>query len=430
MYGDSLKNFFGRAKAIPQSDPKAGSDKSYGDSAKFTSLPNNITRFIEIHAYEMFVLYINRMCEQIVSRGFSFNNVKDPLKRRSTNSLADLQNMLVETACQSLVNKDTFICNEKFLSISEIVKRKYLGDARDSAKILDWRQNNRCVYGERRFYAFCFDVNSGAMPKERQQLLGIVEVQQETTYEGGTTRTVFTANLTDNPDGKIEFDKNLIFSMPYAEYLNVFLLGFENLVMMIVNSKNTLGSGDYKIFKDDAGYLDKDNKDYAELMKGIQPFVDGETKSIVMSSKLGLEITKGESAQEIKDVNVDLAKEALSFITSIPQSILFGQNVGGLNSTKDQDKEQEEEFLTTKARLDFLPILHTFCDLFQLEGRKNLDFNSYFESMRVLNLTKEFDESIVDEAIEYKIRESYYKMLNMHGKPPAIEKKDTIENDD
>ena len=47
--------------------------------------------------------------------------------------------------------------------------------------------------------------------------------------------------------------------------------------------------------------------------------------------------------------------------------------------------------------------------------------------MRLLNLTKEFDEDIVDDAIKYKIRESYYKILNMHGTPPPIEKKDTTE---
>ncbi|GAF69560.1 unnamed protein product, partial [marine sediment metagenome] len=169
---------------------------------------------------------------------------------------------------------------------------------------------------------------------------------------------------------------------------------------------------------------DKDTKDYQKFIERIQPFIDGETRALVKGTELGLDITKGESAQEVKEVNIDFAKEILSFMTGVPTSILFSENTGGLNSTKETDKEQEEEFLTKKATLDFLPILHTFCDLFQLKGRQNLEFNSYFESMRVLNLTKEFDEDIVDDAIRYKIRESYYKMLNMHGTPPPIEKKD------
>ena len=424
MWWDNVKNA-SKAKTATKESKEA----EVKDFLSFQTLPSNMAKSIERYAYEMLDLYVGRMCEQIVTRGFSFNNVKDPLKTESLDSLHDLQRVMSDTTVQSLVNKDTNILYGSCVSVSEIVKRKYIGNRVDMDELIKQRSKYG-VGGDKVFYAFYFG-QDGKFPTKRTELLGIVPVTRDTDAEGNL---IFKASILGKHK-EVVFDNRLVFSMGYAEYLNVFLLGFENMVMFIFNSKNIIGSPDYKIFTDTKGYLNKDKADYEKVIERLQPFIDGDTRTLIKDSGLELTIMKGEASEKTTDVSVDFAKEILSFLTNAPKTILFGEQAKGLTNSKEDDKMLQEEFLTTKARLDFLPILQTFCDIFGLEGRDNLDFNSYFESMRVLNLVKEFDEDIVDDAIMYKVREEYYKMLNMKGKPPPIEREteddeETVDGDE
>lgn len=396
--------------------------KSNVDRFSSYSLEKNSIHTIRMYAYEMLSLYLDRINEKIISRGFSFNRIKDSL------GLKDLQLQLTSNNSQPVFNNPVV-----YYSIADIVKTSYMGNLNDDYKHVyeDFEYDLfhcNVKTGCKVYYAFYFGGFRGNNPPERKELLGIVKVRPlEEKDANGKITIKYQANIGDRT---VTFDPRLVFRTPYAKNLNAFLLGLEGIITLLVNSKNSVinGTSDYKIFRDKAAFLDKDSNDYKIFKERLQPFIDGETNSLILGNGLELEITKGESSSETVTVaETTFVKDMMAFIAERPRTIMFGEPVSGLNSSNEEDLEKEEVFLTSKAKLDFIPIFKCFCDAFDLKDTEDLIFNSYFEAIRTIRLTQEFDDDAVDEAILYEKRKAYYNILNMKGTPPPIEE-DVFEN--
>lgn len=398
-----------------------------GDRCLGMSFQNDTLNAIRRYAYQLFSIYLDRMCEKIVSRGFNYSTV-DPI-----NELQDLEKEMLRTDHVRIANPSCL-----FLSVSDVIKRAYIGCEDIGNAILSgtyYKDNRYIDMSREKYYAFYFGKKKGAMPSktigaDRDKLVAIIEVQYESSVDGSEKKKRYIAEIGGD---KVVFDEELVFQRPYAKYLDIFLLGFQNIINLMISNGNAVNStgADYKVFTDNGGFMDKASKDHSVLFERIKDFVNGDSNTIMLSKDVSLDIIKGTTAEQASTAGITFAKDVLSFISDRPRSLLFGEPATGLNNSSTDDLTKEEEFITQKAKVEFLPLMQHFCDLFGFASDK-LEFTSYFENMRTINIVKDmtsnFDDEIIDENIKMELRKAYYKMLGISGTPRDSED-DNIEDD-
>ena len=391
-----------------------------GDKCLGVSFQNETLNAIRRYAYQLFSIYLDRMCEKIVSRGFNYSTV-DPI-----NKLQDLEKEMLRTDHVRIANPSCL-----FLSVSDVIKRAYIGCEQMENAICsgEYRKGSRYMNTScQKYYAFYFGKKKGSMPSkvtaaDRDKLVAIIEVQYEDLVNDTEKKKRYYAYIGCD---KVVFDEELVFQRPYAKYLDIFLLGFQNIINLMISNGNSVNStgADYKVFTDNGGFMDKASVDNTALFERIKDFVNGDSSAIMLSKDVSLDIIKGTTAEQASTAGITFAKDVLSFISERPRSLLFGEPATGLNNSSTDDLTKEEEFLTQKAKVEFLPLMQHFCDLFGFSSDK-LEFTSYFETMRTINIVKDmtsnFDDEIVDENIKMELRKAYYKMLGISATPPAIE---------
>ena len=387
---------------------------------------------------------IEKACLDVITNGFSFEQVQDnsyaitSTKTADTSNklntdkykdsnykrerLGDLKSVLYTSSIQNLSNIDTFV------SITDIVMRCFIKtDNKYINNNPQYVYHNELTGKNTVFYGFVF---SGCIkesekerkviyPKSRLTLLGIQPIMRlehphdkTVIYQGYLSGELYT------------FDKELIFVTEYAVYNELFesifqlqatLLGNITQEMKINNILHVTATDTYFGLKEEI--RERINKTFSNLINGAS---DG----IITTNKYVMQVHNMKETGTIQKTGLDIFGNAVGFITGIPQSILFGTQQKTWSSTGEEDRIKYEFFLKMLGEVYFLPVLQQFCKIFALEGWEKLEYQttaSIREKINIFN-TEVPEEVKTDERLFY-IGLEVDKLLGIDSKTKADIKK-------
>lgn len=397
---------------------------------------------------------IEKACLDVITNGFSFEQVQDNSYATTSTTtadsnnqlnldkykdlkykrerLGDLKSVLYTSSIQNLSNIDTFV------SISDIVMRCFIKT--DNKYINDNQQyvyHNELTGKNTVFYGFVF---SGCIIKEdaegkrrvihpdsRVTLLGIQPIMR---VENKVAKTVeYHGHLSGH---NYIFDDSLIFVTEYAVYHELFESIFQLQAVLLGNITQEMKINNIlHVTSTSSSYFGLNEATKKEINKIFANLLNGKSDGIITTNNYTMQVHNMKETGTIQKTGLDVFGNAIGFITGIPQSILFGTQQKTWASTGEEDRIKYEFFLKMLAEVYFLPVLQQFCKLFALEGWEKLEYKTTAlirEKINIFN-TEVPEELKTDERLYY-IGLEVDKLLGIDSKTKAdIKKQLGVEGD-
>lgn len=345
---------------------------------------------LEILCYQLCQKAIERTCLDIISNGFTFHQVNDDLnydvskdKQESEDKevkfksrLSDLQAVLYNTPIQ----KVDYI--EYFVSITEIVTNHFIcNDSIDTKYVYTHPDNKpRLYYGF--VFTGCIKEQSKRVtkPEGRKLLLGIQLVNKDEVDK----KIVYIGNIKGE---EYIFDDDLIISTEYGKYNVLFKALFALYASLLNSTSKTMNVAHFLqvIAPDNYFALDETSKVKTKVKQAFQDLVDGKSGGIATSNQYQLILQNISNSGQLSKTGSELLYNSTSFITGIPQSILYGISPSGINNNTEEERIKYEYAIKSIAENFFLPIMHDFCKLCNLSDWENLQYKTTAEIRETIN---------------------------------------------
>jgi len=393
---------------------------------------------------------IEKACLDVITNGFSFEQVQDnnyaiaSTKTEDTQNqfnhdkykdskykrerLGDLKSVLYTSSIQNLSNIDTFV------SVTDIVMRcfiktdnKYINDSNEYVYYNNLTGKNTVRYG----FVFSGCIKKGEKenrviyPTSRVTLLGIqpimrVENQDKSvSYQGYLSGVLYI------------FDELLIFVTEYGIYHELFESIFQLQATLLGNITQEMKINNILHVTAESGHFALDPKIKDKINETFSNLINGKSDGIITTKNYLMQVHNMKETGTIQKTGLDVFGNAVGFITGIPQTILFGTQQKTWSSTGEEDRIKYEFFLKMLADVYFIPVLQQFCKIFELEDWDKLDYQTTALIREKLNIFKtEVPDELKTPERLYYIGLEIDKLLGIDSEEKAKIKKQLGVEDD
>jgi hypothetical protein len=345
---------------------------------------------LELLAYQLCQKSIERTCLDIISNGFTFEQVNDDLNYNNDNKedsqdkdikyksrLSDLRAILYNPPIQKIDYIDHFV------SITEIVTNHFIFNK----SIREEYIYTHSIGKPRLYYAFVFTdcikeaSRTVIKPKGRKLLLGMQMVVKSEKDK----KIIYIGQIKGQ---EYQFNEDLIISTEYGKYNALFDALFALYASLLNNTSKSLNVAHFLqvIAPDNYFALDSNSERKKEVKQAFQDLLDGKTAGIATSNQYQLILQNISNSGQVSKTGAELLYNSTSFITGIPQSILYGISPSGINNNTEEERIKYEFAIKSIAENFFIPIMHDFCKLCNLRDWQNLQYKTTAEIRETIDI--------------------------------------------
>jgi hypothetical protein len=335
---------------------------------------------LEVLGYQLCQKSIERICLDIISNGFTFEQVNDDLNYDNNNKedsqdkdvkfksrLSDLKGVLYNPPIQKIDYIDLFV------SITEIVTNHFIFNKNIHEQYIYTHSTEK----PRLYYAFVFTdcikeaSRTVIKPKGRKLLLGIQMVIKSEKDK----KIVYLGEIKGQ---EYQFNEDLIISSEYGKYNALFNALFGLYASLLNNTSKSMNVAHFLqvIAPDNYFALDGNSERKKEVKQAFQDLVDGKSGGIATTNQYQMVLQNITNSGQLTKTGAELLYNSTSFVTGIPKAILYGISTSGINNSAEEERIKYEFAIKSIAENFFIPIMHDFCKLCNLSDWQNLEYKT------------------------------------------------------
>jgi len=348
------------------------SKKSYTNTVDF-GIGNDA--IIEKVTFELANKAVFKACADVNSNGFTYDIIKDKHyvdditedKEVGNRPLGDLQRAMFHSPIKNIQN---YGC---FSSIVDIVKRCFIKDDENLFRSREYIYEDPNTGKPIVYYGFVFSGFYGKIPTRRAELLGIQLLKRKDEITNNKKIVTYIGQVENK---EVIFHQDLVFYTPYGADNDLYMSLFKLQASLLNSVTERIKTSKFVHVVAPNAYFSLSDSEKDGYTKKFENLANGKNSGIITTGEYNINLHSINNVNSLESSGIELFSNSISFITGIPQSVLFGMQAKGWGNNAEEDRIKYDFFLKTIADTYFIPIIQHFCIIYKLKDYKKLQYKS------------------------------------------------------